>query len=146
MNFGNKLLLVFAAFAGLLSYMTYRCFSVPVDLVSTEYYKDEISYQDIIDGTKNANVLGGKTTVAETGASITVQLPTEMKGHLVKGTILFYSPSQIENDRHFTLTTDNDAKQLIGVKTLKKGNYTVKIDWKENNKHYYTEKQLTIVN
>ena len=146
MNFGNKLLLVFAAFAGLLSYMTYRCFCVPVDLVSTEYYKDEISYQDVIDGTKNANALYGKTTVAESLSNIVVQLPNEMKGHLVKGTILFYSPSQIENDRHFTLTTDNDAKQLIDVKNFKKGNYTVKIDWKENNNHYYTEKQLTINN
>ena len=145
MNFGNKLLLVFAAFAGLLSYMTYRCFAVPVDLVSTEYYKDEISYQDIIDGTKNANALNGKTVVLESNGTVTIQLPAEMKGHLVKGTILFYSPSQIENDRHVTLTTDNDAKQLIDAKTLKKGNYTVKIDWKENNNHYYAEKQLIIL-
>ena len=145
MNFGNKLLLVFAAFAGLLSYMTYRCFAVPVDLVSTEYYKDEISYQDIIDGTKNANALNGKTVVLESNGTVTIQLPAEMKGHLVKGTILFYSPSQIENDRHVTLTTDNDAKQLIDAKTLKKGNYTVKIDWKENNNHYYAERPLTIL-
>ncbi len=145
MNYGNKLLLVFAAFAGLLSYMTYRCFAVPVDLVSTEYYKDEISYQDIIDGTKNANALSGKINVMESGGAVTIQLPAEMKGHLVKGTVLFYSPSQIENDRHVTLTTDNDGKQLIDAKTLKKGNYIVKIDWKENNNHYYAEKQLTIL-
>ena len=145
MNFGNKLLLVFAAFAGLLSYMTYRCFAVPVDLVSTEYYKDEISYQEIIDGTKNANALNGKTVVLESNGTVTIQLPAEMKGHLVKGTILFYSPSQIENDRHVTLTTDNDAKQLIDAKTLKKGNYTVKIDWKESANHYYAERPLTIL-
>ena len=145
MNFGNKLLLVFAAFAGLLSYMTYRCFAVPVDLVSTEYYKDEISYQDIIDGTKNANALNGKTSVEANGKDVVVQLPTEMKGHLVKGTILFYSPSQRENDRHVTLATDNDAKQLIDVKTLIKGNYTVKIDWKENSNHYYAELPLKVL-
>ena len=146
MNFGNKLLLVFAAFAGLLSYMAYRCFAVPIDLVSTEYYKDEISYQDVIDGTKNANALSGKTVVATNGKDVSVQLPFEMKRHQVKGTIFFYSPSHIENDRHFKLTTDNDAKQLIDVKNLKKGNYTVKIDWKENNNHYYAENQLTINN
>ena len=145
MNFGNKLLLVFAVFAGMMSYMTYRCFAVPVDLVSTEYYKDEISYQDVIDGTKNANALTGKTIVLESLPNITIQLPEEMKGHKVQGTILFYSPSQIENDRHFTLTTDNDAKQLIDVKNFKKGNYTVKIDWKENNNHYYAERPLTIL-
>lgn len=145
MNFGNKLLLVFAVFAGLLSYMTYRCFAVPVDLVSKEYYKDEISYQDIIDGTKNANTLSGKTSVEANGKEVIVQLPSEMKGHLVKGTILFYSPSHIENDRYVSLITDNDAKQLIDVTTLKKGNYIVKIDWKENKNHYYTERALTIL-
>ena len=83
MNFGNKLLLVFAAFAGLLSYMAYRCFAVPIDLVSTEYYKDEISYQDVIDGTKNANALSGKTVVATNGKDVSVQLPFEMKRHQV---------------------------------------------------------------
>ena len=145
MNFGNKLLLVFAVFASLMSYMVYRCFSIPVDLVSDQYYKDEIAYQDVIDGTKNANALFGKTSVKENPSDIVIQLPTEMKNHLVKGTVLFYCPSNMENDRHLDLATDADGKQAIDIKKFSKGSYTVKIDWKDGSTHFYTEKPLTIL-
>ena len=145
MNFGNKLLLVFAVFAGLMSYMVYRCFSVPVDLVSDQYYKDEIAYQDVIDGTKNANALFGKTSVIENPSGIVIELPAEMKNHPVKGTVLFYCPSNMENDRHIELATDTDGKQAIDIKKFHKGNYTVKIDWKDGSTHFYTERPLTIL-
>lgn len=145
MNFGNKLLLVFAVFAGLMSYMVYRCFSVPVDLVSNEYYKDEIAYQDVIDGTKNANALSGKAVVEANAAGVFIQLPAEMKNLPVNGTVLFYCPSNMENDRHIKLSTDADGKQAIDIKRFSKGNYTVKIDWTATSKHFYTEKQLTIL-
>ena len=145
MNFGNKLLLVFAVFAVLMSYMVYRCFSVPVDLVSNEYYKDEIAYQQVIDGTKNYNTLQGKATVKESASDVVIQLPAEMKSHSVKGTALFYCPSNMDNDRHITLATDADGKQSIDVKKFSKGNYTVKIDWQDATTHFYTEKQLTIL-
>ena len=145
MNFGNKLLLVFAVFAGLMSYMVYRCFSVPVDLVSNEYYKDEIAYQEVIDGTKNANALHAKATVKESATDVVIQLPEEMKNHSVKGTVLFYCPSNMENDRHLTLSTDADGKQTIELKKFSKGNYTVKIDWQDASTHFYTERPLTIL-
>jgi len=145
MNFGNKLLVVFAVFAGLMSYMVYRCFSVPVDLVSNEYYKDEIAYQDVIDGTKNANALQGKATVKESATDVVIQLPEEMKNHSVKGTVLFYCPSNMDNDRHITLATDANGKQAIDIKKFSKGNYTVKIDWKDHDTHFYIERPLTIL-
>ena len=145
MNFGNKLLLVFAVFAGLMSYMVYRCFSVPVDLVSNEYYKDEIAYQQVIDGTKNANALHDKATVKESATDVVIQLPDEMKNHTVKGTVLFYCPSNMENDRHINLATDAGGKQAIDIKKFSKGNYTVKIDWTDASTHFYTERPLTIL-
>ena len=145
MNFGNKLLVVFAVFAGLMGYMTYRCFSVPVDLVSKDYYKDEIAYQQVIDGTKNANALAGKTTIVQLPSFVDIQLPAEMKNQFVKGTILFYCPSNVANDRHFELSTNGDAHQQLDIKKINKGNYTVKIDWNSNKTHYYSEQTVTIL-
>ena len=37
-----------------------RCMQTPVDLVSEHYYKDELAYQQVIDGTRKANALSGK--------------------------------------------------------------------------------------
>ena len=145
MNWGNKLLIVFALFAGMMSYMVYRCFNVPVDLVSNEYYKDEIAYQQVIDGTKNANALSTKISIQESQSSISIQLPQEMRSKLIKGKILFYCPSNLENDKKIELSTDLNGKQDIDLKKITKGNYTVKIDWTDNNKLYHTEQPVTIL-
>jgi hypothetical protein len=144
MNWGNRLLLVFVAFAGLISYMVYRCVLMPVNLVTSEYYKDELSYQDVIDATKNANALSTNTSIVQVASNVAIQLPDEMKQHPVKGTILFYCPSDISNDRHIELSVDTQAKQLIDIRKFAKGNYMVKIEWSENNKHYYAEKPFDI--
>jgi len=145
MNWGNKLLIVFALFAGMMSYMVYRCFNVPVDLVSNEYYKDEIAYQQVIDGTKNANALSTKISIQESHSAISIQLPQEMRSKLIKGKILFYCPSNLDNDKKVELSTDLNGKQDIDLKSITKGNYTVKIDWTDNNKLYHTEQPVTIL-
>lgn len=144
MNWGNKLLLVFVGFAGLICYMVYRCVLTPVNLVTSEYYKDELSYQDVIDATRNANALSTNTSIVQEASNITIQLPDEMKQHQVKGSILFYCPSNIANDRHLDISVNAQAKQLIDIRKFTKGNYMVKIEWSENNRHYYTEKPFTI--
>ncbi|MBS1600861.1 MAG: FixH family protein [Bacteroidetes bacterium] len=144
MSWGNKLILVFIAFAGLMSYMVYRCVQTPVDLVTKEYYKDELAYQNIIDGTQKANALSEQIRFDQNQQYIIVQLPKEMKNTHVKGSILFYNAADVKRDRHFDLQTNNDAVQELDVKTFVPGNYIVKIDWESNNNHYYSERPLTI--
>ena len=58
MTWGTKLLLVFTAFALLMSTLVYMCMKQKFELVSKDYYKDELRYQDKIDGMNNANKIG----------------------------------------------------------------------------------------
>src|SRR5450631_3959627 len=106
MNWGNRLLFVFIAFSGMISYMVFRCMETPVNLVNKEYYRDELAYQDLIDGAKKANGLSGKVTVRQEAATISLQLPPEMKNLELKGTVFFYCPSDMSRDRHLNLETD----------------------------------------
>src|SRR5689334_11317590 len=90
MNGGTGVLLVFAGFGGLMAYMTYRCMHTPVDLVAREYYKDELSYQQVIDARKKADGLSGEVDLRQAGGFITCTLPREMRNTAVKGSIQFY--------------------------------------------------------
>ena len=54
MNWGRSLILVFIVFAAFMGYLVYRASGTHFDLVSKEYYKDELRYQDKIDGFRNA--------------------------------------------------------------------------------------------
>jgi len=80
---------VFGVFGGMMSYMTYRCMHTPVDLVTKEYYKDELGYQQVIDARQKADALSEKVELRQTGQVITVVLPQEMRNAAVTGSIQF---------------------------------------------------------
>ena len=145
MNWGQKLILVFAVFAIGMGYLVYRCTQVNTELVTKEYYKDELMYQDVIDGTKTANALGETIEVTQQGEIITVQLPGEMKNGKITGNIWFYCAADAKKDRRVTIETNSEAVQRINKKIFLPGRYTVKFNWTNNNKHYYAEQPLTIL-
>jgi len=144
MTWGNKLLLVFVFFAGLMSYMTYRCIQTPVDLVTKEYYRDELAYQQVIDGTKKANALSSKPTIQIEAGQIMVQFPQEMKSGSVKGSLLFYCPSDASRDRKLSLVLDVAGRQSIEAKNFHPGKYIVKIEWESDQATYYSEQNFII--
>ena len=144
MNWGNKLLLVFAVFGSMISYMVYRCMQIPVDLVNKEYYRDELAYQQVIDGTRKANALSRKVSLRQEGEIILVQFPEEMKQKMVKGTILFYCPSDVGKDRRLSLQVDAVARQEIDARPFLPGHYIVKIQWASAGVSYFTEQPFII--
>lgn len=144
MNWGNKLLVVFVIFGGLISYMVYRCMQTPVNLVNKEYYRDELAYQQVIDGSRKANALSGKVHLRQTGRDILLQLPEEMKHTVIKGSILFYCPSDAGKDRRLSLQVDSGASQAISCCLFLPGQYMVKIQWESEGVQYFTESPFTI--
>jgi nitrogen fixation protein FixH len=142
-SWGTKLTLVFSVFACLILYMVYRCSIVPVNLVTSEYYKDELVYQQVIDGTQNANGLSSGVTLQKNGTDVIIHLPDEMKLQQVTGTVFFYCASNAGNDKKISLQT-GDATQVIAANKLAPGSYRVKITWQAGNKHYYNEQAFKI--
>lgn len=144
LNWGNKLMLVFLVFAGGMSFLVYKCFHTNYDLVSKEYYKDEIAYQHIIDGTNKANQLNGSISLQQYGNDLVIQLPAEMKGKTINGSVLFYYAQNAMNDRTVALKPDSDGSQVISTLTISPGNYIAKVSWNCDNQFYYSEKNILI--
>jgi len=145
MNWGHKVLIVFLVFAGGMSYLVYRSMHVNYELVSKDYYKDELHYQDVIDASKRADALNSKIDISQTDQGIRVQLPAEMKGGDVSGNIWFYCAADETKDRHVVIKLDEQAAQVISKHKFLPGSYIVKVDWQRNNLQFHTEEPLTIV-
>ena len=145
MNWGHKLIATFAVFAAGIFFLVYKSMHTNYELVSKEYYKDELSYQDVIDGVKSANALSSQVKIIQCDGSIIVEMPTEMKNRRISGNIWFYCASDAKKDRHIPIETNEKAIQHIQTKTFQPGNYTVKFDWMSDNKHYYSEQPFTIL-
>jgi nitrogen fixation protein FixH len=144
MNWGYKLMFAFIVFAAMMSYMVVRSFQTNLDLVEKDYYKSELVYQKVIDGTDRANTLSGSPEIKQQGGDITLQMPDEMKNTLLSGSILFYCAYDAGNDKKFLLATDKNGTQVLTHK-LAPGKYIVKIDWNKEGKNYYAEKKVTIL-
>lgn len=137
-------MIIFIVFATGMGYMVYRCYGTNFELVEKEYYKSELKYQDVIDGSNNANHLRSAPGIIQVGTEITLQMPAEMKNSELSGSVLFYSPSNSKNDKRFALALDKNAGQSFGH-TILPGRYVVKIEWTSNGKKYYSEKVLTVL-
>jgi len=144
LNWGNLLILVFLAFGGMISYMVYRCMQTPVDLVANEYYKDELSYQQVIDARQRAEKLSGSVDLRQVGAGLTLYMPKEMEHQELTGSIQLYCPSDAGKDRRFVLHVDDTGRQNIGMEQVKPGRYTVRVQWEGRGEQYYVEEPLTI--
>lgn len=144
LNWGHKLILVFIVFASLMSFLVFKCMRTNYDLVSKDYYKDELAYQQVIDGTGRASKLSAPVSIRQSEENLVVQLPAEMQQQEVTGTLWLYCVADAGKDRKFTLTAGNSGTQSFNTNGLKKGSYIAKLSWQANGVQYYSEQPVTI--
>lgn len=144
MNWGNKLLVTFIVFGAGIFYLVYRSMHTNYELVEKDYYKTELRYQDIIDGTNRANALKGTVSIQQTEQGLVLQMPDEMKAQVISGTILFYCAYDASRDKKIGLDITTGGVQIVEKGRITPGEYTVKISWRTNGKNYYTERSITI--
>jgi hypothetical protein len=89
------------------------------ELVSKDYYNDELRYQDKIDGVNNANKLSG-VQIAQTPEDVSIQLPKELNGLATTGQVWFYCPINASNDRRIPLEADEMALLKLTKGNLRK--------------------------
>jgi predicted DNA-binding protein (MmcQ/YjbR family) len=144
MNWGYRLIFVFIAFGGFMGFMVYSCILAPISLVSPEYYKDELNYQQVIDGRGRTDSLSARVKLVQGTKNIQLQLPPEMNLLQPEGSVWFYCVNDVKKDRKFRLTTNEEGIQLFARQDLLKGRYMVKIKWTAVGKDYYTEQAFNI--
>lgn len=144
LNWGHRLTIAFIAFAGFIFFLIYKTTQSHFDLVSKDYYKDELAYQQVIDGTNQANKLSSSILVEQQKEQISIQFPLEMKQKKAEGTIFFYCTADSRKDKKIAIKLSEDAVQLIPAKEILPGKYVVKTTWKADNQNYYNEQPVTV--
>lgn len=145
MNWGNKLLVTFIVFGTGMGILVYKSMNTTYELVEKDYYKKELRYQEVIDGSNRANALSAAASLRQTDRGIILQFPQEMKNQAITGSVLFYCAYNQKQDKRFDLEVNPDGFQVFNSTQIVPGNYTVKIGWNSNGKDYYTEKPLTVL-
>lgn len=143
MNWGNRLILVFLVFGAGMGYLVYRSMNTNYELVESDYYKQELRYQNVIDEHNSANALSAQVNIEKKDGGVIVQFPAEMKNKTLTGELYFYCAYDSKKDKRLTLQTDSNGMHTIPAGTILPGSYTVKIKWNNGEKSYYAEQSLT---
>lgn len=105
------------------------------ELVSEDYYKDELHYQEEIDKINNAKRLGKNIELSNTNEGILIKFPKEVELADISGTIYFQRLSNEKLDFTEDIKLDNH-EQLISSDKLVSGKWIVKIDWKNKEEEF----------
>jgi hypothetical protein len=143
MNWGYKIILVYAVFVGGIVLMVVKSGSQNVDLVRPDYYEEELKYQETIDATRRANALSTKVTIKVKHDSLYISFPPEMKQGSFKANVWLYCIADVKKDLH-TDFTSTDGMIRFGLPPTNKGLHDVKVSWVFNSMAYYTEQKLFI--
>jgi hypothetical protein len=141
MSWGKWIVVAFVLFAGFIATLVTVCMRQDISLVSKEYYKDELAYQEQIQRMNNANMLDQKPVIQKTGSFLEIDF--DRFKEIENGQIKLFSPSDPKKDKTYILTSSDNRKQLLPIEDVAKGMYRARMQWVMEGKEYYLE---TIIN
>ena len=139
------IVLVIGAFVIFILSFVYKVMFMPQydhHLVSEDYYKEELHYQEEIDKMNNGLALKQNVTIEKTADGVLIVFPDEFNYENISGTIFFQrmSNSKIDFERAIAL---NSHRYLIKDKDLVEGRWDIKITWEVNGKDYLLKKKIS---
>ena len=145
MNWGNRLILVFIVFFAGMGYLVYRSMNTDYELVESDYYKQELRYQSVIDDHNSANALSAPVNIEKKDGGLMLRFPEEMKNKPLTGELYFYCAYDSKKDKRITLQADSNGRQSIPAGSILPGSYTVKIKWNNGEKTFYSEQNFSLL-
>ena len=144
MNWGARISVSFIVFAMVIFTMVYISMNQDVNLVSEDYYMQEIEYEDQIQRLRNTQALEQPPVITiERGAQqVIISFPEELRGQIKDGYIHLFRPSDSRLDKRFKLALDNEGIQRVSIRGQMKGMWKAKLYWQDYNLEYYQEKIL----
>ena len=143
-NWGTGIVL---AFIGFISFIMYFVINMNTndkynhDLVTEDYYKQELEFQDEINKETNAKSLTNNVQWKKTDQGVIIIFPETLKANSITGKVFLYRPSNKQFDFEIPISVSNH-NLLIPDKRLLDGRWNIKVDWQYNGTDYLFKKDI----
>ncbi len=145
-NWGTGVVIAFGMF---MTFILYFVFKVQSDsqydheMVTEEYYKKELSFQQQLDKSQKAFDLKDKLTITTEDGGLQISFPKSFDPTKIKGKVSFYRPSNQKLD--FEKTISLSSSHLLIPKTdLVGGRWDITIDWEYEGVGYLNKQQVDL--
>lgn len=143
LSWGYRIAGLYAGFMLLILSLVVGSMRQRFDLVSKDYYEEELRYQEIIDAGKNQQALSAPVRMDQSAEAVSLRFPPEFEGVPLTGEVMFYSPVQEAWDLRVPVhVVDNSMS--VSKHSLPASLYIVKIRWEAQGQAYYQEERMNI--
>ncbi len=143
-NWGTGIVIAFIAF---ISFIMYFIINMNInkkydhDLVTEDYYKKELEFQNDIDKETNAKNLAENLSWKKTSEGLIIVFPQSLEINSITGKVFLYRPSNKQFDFETDISLSNH-NLLIPDKRLLDGRWNIKVDWQYKGKTYLYKKEI----
>ena len=144
LNWGTGIVLAFIGFIAFILYFVINMITNEKynhDLVTEDYYKAELEYQNDIDKETNSKLLSQSITYKKTDEGLVVYFPEDLQPEKIEGKLFLYRPSNKQLDFETTISLSK-SHLLIPDERLVGGRWDIKVDWQYNGKSYLYKKDI----
>ncbi|HMS65719.1 MAG TPA: FixH family protein [Ignavibacteria bacterium] len=143
-SWGIKITILYTVFAvGIIS-MVVIAMNNPSDLVSENYYEQEIRYQSQIDILKASAELNKKINIVQEGEFIILTIFDTSKQEKYEGEIRFYRSSDAGKDFKIPFSADINGIQKIEAAYLEKGMWKINLFLKNKGTDYFITRNIFV--
>lgn len=142
-NWGYKITFVYLVFVTGIIYLVIRASGESYDMVTKDYYEEELKYQQVIDAAGRTAALSGPVVVKNEGGNIIVNFPEDFRNKTIRGQYHLYFPADEKKDSKSVF----EISSLLLSKELPEsasGFYILKLSWTVDQQTYYHEENIFI--
>nr|WP_299339696.1 FixH family protein [Allomuricauda sp.] len=144
-NWGTGIVLAFIGFISFIMYFVIRMSMddrANHDLVTDDYYKQELVYQKEIDAERSAGKMEASLEILRSDQGLTVVFPDQFDVKNITGTVSLYRPSNKHLDFNFPISLSN-THLLIPDNRLVDGRWDIFVRWKYKDNTFLHKEKLT---
>lgn len=137
-NWGTAIVIAFISFIAFIMYFVITMSTnnkFNHDLVTEDYYQQELKYQEDINKVENTRQLTENISWEQTKNGILLKFPKDLNINNIKGNVFLYRPSNKQLDFEMPISLSNHYL-LIPDNRLLDGRWNIKIDWSYKNEAY----------
>lgn len=137
-NWGHGVIIGLGSF---IAFILFMIFIFPngqqnADMVSDDYYNDELNYQQVIDAKKNADLLKDSLQYQQLPTGIKINYPESITPDSSKVHFDLYRTNDSNLDVKKDLNLDMQKSFTVPKQVLSPGSYTLKVKWTQDKKPY----------
>lgn len=141
LSWGYKIAFVYIVFVAGIGFLVFKASSEKFDLVTKDYYDQELKYQEVIDQAANTAKLSTSLIVEKSASELSISFPAEMRNKEKIIDFYLYYPADAKRDFRKSINiNENEFTQPLPA--AMKGKYELKLSWEVDGVKYYFEKKL----